>query len=35
MAALFLLWSVSQPSQEDIITYDLSLLKAASYIGIF
>lgn len=35
MAALFLLWSVSQPSQEDLITYDLSLLKAASYIGIF
>lgn len=31
MAALFLLCSVSQLSQEDLIPYDLLLLKVASY----
>lgn len=35
MAALFLLCSVSQLSQEDLIPSDLSLLKVASYIAIF
>lgn len=35
MASLFLLWSVSLLSQEDLIPYDLSLLKVASYFIFF